>query len=157
MNGVAHWGRANGWIMMAQVALLDHLPEDYPKRDELIHLLLRQIVGASRYQDQSGLWHQILDKPDSYLETSASAIFVYSIAKAVNEGWIPHSYLSVAKQGWKGLLTKINRYGEVENVSVGTAIEDDIHFYYTRPTELNELHALGPVLLAGSELIKAGI
>jgi rhamnogalacturonyl hydrolase YesR len=154
MNGVAHWGRANGWIMMAQTNLLENLPENNPKRAELIHLLLRQIVGESRYQDPSGLWHQILDKPDSYLETSVTAMFVYSIAKAVNEGWIPHSYLSIAKQGWKGLLTKINKFGEIENVCVGTGIEDDINFYYTRPKELNNLHALGPVLLAGSELLK---
>jgi rhamnogalacturonyl hydrolase YesR len=155
MNGVAHWGRANGWIMMAQVNLLQYLPESNPKRAELIHLLLRQIVGESRYQDNSGLWHQILDRPDSYLETSVTAMFVYSIAKAVNEGWIPDSYLSVAKRGWKGLLTKINKYGEVENVCIGTGIQDDIYFYYNRPKVLNDLHALGPVLLAGSELLKS--
>jgi rhamnogalacturonyl hydrolase YesR len=155
MNGVAHWGRANGWIMMAQVALLEHLPKDYPKRQELIHLLLRQIVGASRYQDESGLWHQILNKPDSYLETSVTAMFVYSIAKAVNEGWIPHTYLSVAKKGWKGLKTKINKYGDVEDVCAGTAIQDNIQFYYNRPTNLNGLQGLGAVLLAGNALIKA--
>lgn len=155
MNGVAHWGRANGWIMMAQVNLLEYLPEGNPKRAELIHLLLRQIVGAARYQDDSGLWHQILDKPDSYLETSVTAMFVYSIAKAVNEGWIPHSYLSIAKEGWKGLVSKINRYGEVEDVCIGTGIQDNIHFYYNRPKRLNDTHALGAVLLAGSEMIKS--
>ena len=155
MNGVAHWGRANGWIMVAQTNLLEYLPANSPKRAELIHLLQRQIAGVARYQDPSGLWHQILDKPDSYLESSVTAMFVYSIAKAVNEGWIPRSYLSIAKQGWKGLLTKINRFGEVQDVCIGTGIQDNIYFYYNRPKRLNDTHGLGPVLLAGSELVKS--
>ena len=155
MNGVAHWGRANGWLMLAQIALLNNLPEDYPGRQNLIHLLLRQIVGVSRYQDTSGLWHQLLDKPDSYLETSCTAMFVYSIAKAVNEGWIPKSYLSVAKKGWLGLETKINVKGAIENVCIGTGIQDDIAFYYNRPHPTEDSHAFGPVLLAGTELYKA--
>lgn len=155
MNGVAHWGRANGWLMFAQVALLNNLPENYPGRQNLIHLLLRQIVGVSRYQDPSGLWHQLLDKPDSYLETSCTAMFVYSIAKAVNEGWIPKRYLSIAKRGWQGLASKINARGAVEDVCIGTGIHDDIAFYYNRPHPTEDSHVFGPVLLAGAELYKA--
>lgn len=155
MNGVAHWGRCNGWVAMAQVELLSNLPVNHPKRAELIKLLLRQIVGYSRYQDQTGLWHQLLDKPDSYLETSVTAMFTYSVAKAVNEGWIPPSYLSIAREGWKGLLTKITPDGQMQDVCIGTDMEDDIKFYYTRPTQLNDTHGLGALLLAGSEMIRA--
>jgi unsaturated rhamnogalacturonyl hydrolase len=155
MNGVAHWGRCNGWVAMAQVELLSNLPANHPKRAELIRLLLRQIVGYSRYQDQTGLWHQLLDKPDSYLETSVTAMFTYSVAKAVNEGWIPPSYLSIAREGWKGLLTKITPDGQLQDVCIGTDMEDDIKFYYTRPTQLNDTHGLGALLLAGTELIRA--
>jgi unsaturated rhamnogalacturonyl hydrolase len=82
MNGVGHWGRSNGWIAVAQVELLKNLPANHPKRAELIRLLLRQIVGYARYQDQTGLWHQLLDKPDSYLETSVTAMYVYAVATA---------------------------------------------------------------------------
>lgn len=155
MNGVAHWGRANGWIMMAQVALLNNLPENYPGREALVKSLQRQIVGVSRYQDSSGLWHQLLDRSDSFLESSASAMFVYSIARAVNEGWIPKTYLIVAEKGWSGLETKIDENGQVENVCVGTNVHDDINYYYTRPVKTEDPHALGPVLLAGSELYRA--
>jgi len=155
MNGVAHWGRCNGWVAMAQVELLSNLPANHPKRAELIRLLLRQIVGYSRYQDQTGLWHQLIDKPDSYLETSVTAMFTYSVAKAVNEGWIPPSYLSIAREGWKGLLTKITPDGQLQDVCIGTDMEDDIKFYYTRPTQLNDTHGLGALLLAGTELIRA--
>jgi unsaturated rhamnogalacturonyl hydrolase len=154
-NGVAHWGRCNGWIMMAQTELLNNLPANHPEKKNLIKLLLQQIIGVSRWQDKTGLWHQLLDKPDSYPETSCTAMFVYSIARAVNEGWIDKGYLSVAENGWKGLLTKIQPDGQVQDICVGTGIEDNIKFYYDRPTELSDLHGLGAVILAGTEMMKA--
>ena len=153
-NGVAHWGRCNGWVMMAQVNLLSYLPADHPARPELLKILQEQVVGISRYQSESGLWHQILNREDSYLETSCSAMFTWSIAKAVNEGWIDKRYLSVAQRGWEGLLTKIHEDGQVEGICVGTGIEDNMVFYYKRPTSLNDIHGLGAVLLAGIEMMK---
>lgn len=155
MNGVAHWGRANGWLAMAQVELLNNLPENHPKRQELIKLLLRQIVGYSRYQDQTGLWHQLLDKPESYLETSVTAMFTYAVARAVNQGWINTKYLAIAKEGWKGLSSKVTPQGELQDVCIGTNMEEDIKFYYTRPTELNDTHGIGAFLMAGDEMLKA--
>ncbi|HEY8660802.1 MAG TPA: glycoside hydrolase family 88 protein [Hanamia sp.] len=154
MNGVAHWGRSNGWLAVAQTELLNNLPANHPKRKELINLLLRQIVGYSRYQDTSGLWHQILDKPDSYLESSVTAMFTYAVAKAVNEGWISKTYLTIAKDGWKGLTSKITPDGQVQDVCIGTNIGDNINFYYNRPKELNDTHAIGAFLLAGAEMIR---
>lgn len=153
-NGVAHWLRCNGWIAMAQVELLSNLPKSYPGRQQLITYLQRQLTGISRYQDQSGLWHQLIDKPDSYLETSGTAMFVYAIAKAVNEHWISSSYKSVAIEGWKGLAKKVTPDGRVEDVCVGTGIEDDILFYYKRPKVLNDFHVAGPILLAATEMMK---
>jgi unsaturated rhamnogalacturonyl hydrolase len=155
MNGVARWGRCNGWIAMAQAQLLNNLPANHPKRQELINLLLRQIVGYSRYQDISGLWHQVLDRPDSYLESSVTAMFTYAVARAVNEGWINKSYMTIAEDGWKGLATKITPDGQVQDVCIGTNIGDNIRFYYERPKELNDTHATGAVLLAGTEMIRA--
>jgi unsaturated rhamnogalacturonyl hydrolase len=153
-NGVARWGRCNGWIALAQVELLNHLPEKHPARKELTNILLRQIIGFSRFQDPSGLWHQVLDKPDSYLESSVSCMFIYAVAKAVNQGWIDKSYMSIAENGWNGLSKKITASGEIADVCIGTGIENDIAFYYNRPKELNEFHVAGAALMAGSEMIK---
>jgi len=154
-NGVGHWGRSNGWIAMATVELLNNLPANHPKRAEIIKLLLRQIVGYARYQDQTGLWHQLLDKPDSYLETSVTAMFTYAVARAVNQGWINEKYIAIAQEGWKGLLTKITADGQLQDVCIGTNMDTDIKFYYTRPTELNDTHGIGALLLAGTEILKA--
>ncbi|MEO6520764.1 MAG: glycoside hydrolase family 88 protein [Mucilaginibacter sp.] len=154
MNGVGRWGRANGWLAMAQCQLLNVLPAGHPKRAELIRLLLRQIVGYSRYQDQTGLWHQLLDKPDSYLETSVTAMFTYAVARAVNQGWINAKYIAIANEGWRGLATKITADGQMQDVCVGTNMDEDIKFYYSRPTELNDIHGLGAFLLAGAEMVR---
>ncbi|MFZ6032601.1 MAG: glycoside hydrolase family 88/105 protein [Melioribacter sp.] len=154
-NGVAHWGRCNGWVMMAKVHLLNILPEDYPGREEVRKDLERQILGIAKYQNPEGLWHQLLDKNDSYLESSCSAMFVYSIARAVNQGWIDKRYASVALKGWEGLKKlKIRSDGQVKDICVGTGIEDNLVFYYERPARLNEKHGIGSVIDAGIEVVK---
>jgi len=154
-NGVAHWGRCNGWIMLSQVHLLDLLPANHPKRKILTELLQRQILGIAKYQNADGLWHQILDKDDSYVESSCSAMFVYGIAHAVNAGWIDKRYASIAKVGWEGLKKhKINELGQLKDICVGTGIQDNLPFYYNRPVGLNEKHGTGPLLDAGVEILK---
>lgn len=155
-NGVAHWLRCNGWIAMAQVELLNNLPPSHPKRNDLIKLLTQQLAGMARYQDHDGLWHQVMDKPDSYLETSGTAMFVYAVARAVNEKWIPASYRSIAIEGWKRLSEKVRPDGSVEDVCIGTGIADNISFYYDRPKVLNDFHVSGAILLAGTEMLKLG-
>ncbi|WP_159452606.1 glycoside hydrolase family 88 protein [Pedobacter nyackensis] len=105
--------------------------------------------------DPTGLWHQLLDKPDSYLETSVTAMYIYTVAHAVNEGWISPKYITIANEGWKGLATKITPDGQMQDVCIGTNMDEALKFYYTRPTELNDTHGLGAFLLAGTEMIKA--
>jgi unsaturated rhamnogalacturonyl hydrolase len=149
--GTAYWGRANGWALLAQVDLLDHLPKNHPDRNKLIALLQKHIIGIVWYQSSEGMWHQLLDKPDSYLETSCSAIFTYCIARAVNQKYIEHNYASIAKRGWEGVMSKIQPDGKIEGVCTGTVVSDDLSYYYQRPTPLNDIHGIGFVLLAGSE------
>lgn len=154
VNGVAHWGRCNGWIMMAQVELLDHLPNDHPERQELIDILRQQIIGISRYQSTTGMWHQLLDKNDSYLEASCTAMFTCGIARAVNRGWIDDRYMSIALKGWEGIKSYVQPDGQIKNICRGTTIRNDIVFYYERPKPLNDIHGIGAVLLAGNEILK---
>lgn len=155
VNGVARWGRCNGWLAVAQAELLNNLPANHPKRPELIKLLLRQIIGFSRYQDPNGMWHQLLDKPDSYAESSVTAMFTYTVAKAVNEGWINRRYITIAQNGWQALAGKVTEDGQVKNICIGTSIEDDIRYYYNRPAATNDTHGLGAFLMAGAEIIRA--
>lgn len=154
-NGVAFWGRANGWITVSLVRLLDVLPKDYAGRKQLIDLLEKQIVGASRYQNENGMWNQLLDKPESYDESSVTAMYVYGIAKAINEGWFDETYMRVAQLGWNALKKdQITENGHFKNVCVGTGITDDLPFYYSRPVGENEKHGLGLIIDAGVEILK---
>lgn len=150
-----YWARANGWAVLAISDLLDVLPKDHPSYDKIMschRLLLR---GIAQYQSGHGLWHQMLDRNDSYLETSATAMFVYGYAHAINEGWIsPTTYGSIAQAGWVGLSTKINAKGQVEGTCVGTTFASDQVYYYNRPTSVDAMHGYGPALLAGAEMIR---
>ena len=153
-HGVAFWSRCNGWVIMAQVELLKFLPEDHPGRQTVIDLLDRQIRGLARYQSASGMWHQLLDKTDSYLESSATAMFIYAISKGINEGWVDDRYAPIAIKGWKGLTQMITPDGQVKNICAGLNIYNDLAGYYNHPAPVNDIHGLGVVLMAGSEVIK---
>lgn len=154
-QGVAHWGRANGWIMMAKVQLLNFLPKDHPGRAAVLADLTRQILGVAPYQSASGIFHQVLDRTDSYTETSATAMFAYCIARAVNEGWLDKRYITIAERAWEGIVKeKITEEGLLKDVCIGTNTSADITFYYNRPTELNDFHGIGPVIEAGIEVAR---
>jgi unsaturated rhamnogalacturonyl hydrolase len=152
--GLAHWGRANGWFALAQVSLLDVLPRDHPQRAALLALLDRQVYGLSRHQGESGLWHQLLDKTDSFLETSGSAMFTYAIARAINEGWIDRRYSSIALAGWEGVKSRVDGDGAILGVCQQTGISDTLTFYYRRQTPFNDFHATGTIIRAGLEIIR---
>lgn len=153
--GVAHWSRANGWILMAQADLLTVLPKDHPKRDALIKNFKQQVSGIARYQGKSGLWHQVLDKVDSYDEITGTAMFVFGIARGVREGWIHKDFIYTAHQGLKGMMTKMTNEGDVTAICVGTGIMPSLTFYYNRPTQKNDPMGEGPVLRALVEMADA--
>lgn len=150
-----YWARANGWAVVSMSDLLDVLPKNHPGYKKVLAQLRATLHGVAELQSGSGLWHQMLDRNDSYLETSASAMFVYTIAHAVNQGWVsPTTYGSIAQAGWNGLSTRINAKGQVEGTCVGTTFASDQAYYYNRPTSVDALHGYGPTLLAGAEIIK---
>ncbi|MDW7692935.1 glycoside hydrolase family 88 protein [Flammeovirgaceae bacterium SG7u.132] len=149
-----HWARANGWAAMTKVELLDVLPENHPEREKVLKQLKKHIYGLASYQDGTGFWHQLLDRNDSYLETSATAIYTYAIAKAINNGWIDKkAYGPMVLLAWNAVATKVNEKGQVEGTCVGTGMGFDPAFYYHRPINTYAAHGYGPVLLAGAEVI----
>jgi len=152
--GVAFWGRANGWALMAEVELLDRLLPMDRTRDTVLALFRRHVAGIVKYQDSTGLWHQVLDRPDSYLETSASAMFTFAIAKGVRQKYLTPNLAAVARRGWKAVMTRIRLDGLIEGTCAGTGVSDKLADYYARPTPLNDPHGVGPVLLAGGEMLR---
>jgi len=150
-----HWGRANGWAFMATAELLSVLPRDHPQRTQLLNIFRAHAAGLRRVQAPSGLWHQLLDRPDSYEETSSSAMFVFALTRAINRGWMSrNTWAPIVLRGWNGLTTKVNSIGQVEGTCISTGLGWDDTFYLNRPTDVNAAHGYGPIFLAGSEIIR---
>lgn len=149
-----HWGRANGWAILTICEVLDVLPENYAGREDILKLLRAHVRGLAACQSKDGFWHQLLDRNDSYLETSATALYVYCMAHAINKGWIDAmAYGPVVQLGWHAVSSAINDKGEVEGVCVGTGMGFDPAFYYYRPVNVYAAHGYGPVIWAGAEMI----
>lgn len=147
-----YWARANGWAILAIAVVLDVLPENHPERQSVLELYKSYCYGLAQLQSGSGFWHQLLDRNDSFLETSATAMFTYALAHGINQGWLDvRVYGSVALQGWNAVSTNVNKQGQVEGTSAGTSIAFDAMFYYQRPVGTGP-HGYGSVLLAGSAM-----
>ena len=149
------WGRANGWAILTMCEVLDVLPTSDPLYPLVLSLYQRHAAGLSALQSGTGFWHQLLDRNDSYLETSATAIYTYALAHGVNQGWLDaKAYGPVAQLGWNAVSTKITINGEVEGTCVGTGMGFDPAFYCFRPVSIAAAHGYGPALLAGAEMIR---
>ena len=161
------WGRGMGWFMMALVDALPWYPENDPGREELLAILGRTAAAVVRVQDpRSGLWYQVLDKPGAkgnYLESSASCMFTYALAKGVRLGYLPRGYQRNAERAWRGiegrfLLTEsdgsLSLTGTVKVAGLGGAEHrDGSYAYYTStPVVSNDPKGVGAFLLAASEM-----
>lgn len=149
------WGRANGWAVMAIVELLDVLQSNHSNYKKILEQLRAHINGLAACQSGTGFWHQLLDRNDTYFETSATAIFTFSIARAVNKGLIDKfAFAPIAILGWNAVSSKINNIGQIEGTCVGTGMGFDPAFYSYRPVNVFAAHGYGSTLLAGSEIIR---
>lgn len=149
-----YWGRANGWVLMSMAEVLETVPEDYPGRDEILHLYRSMVRSLANLQDGNGFWHNLLDKNDTFTETSCTAMFTYAVAKGINEGWINHVYGPVAVTGWNATKSRIFEDGAIEGACGGTTFAHDNTYYYNRGTSIYATHVYGPVLYAGVEMIR---
>ncbi|MFO1475394.1 MAG: glycoside hydrolase family 88 protein [Verrucomicrobiota bacterium] len=162
------WGRAVGWYAMGLVDALDFVPTNHAKRPELLGLLTNVCSGIRRWQDpKSGLWWQVLDQPGrdgNYLEATASAMFVYAIAKGVNRGWLDRAWLPVAARGYEGLQEDLVREDAGGGLSLtrccsvaglGFGRDGSYAYYLREPVVDNDLKGIGPFILAGWEMQSA--
>ncbi len=148
------WGRCNGWAILAMSELLDVLPPSHKMRTAIMDQYKAHINGIVKYQSGNGFWHQLLDRNDSYYETSATAIFTYCLAHGINKGWLDaQAFGPAAVLGWNAVSTKINSEGQVVGTCVGTGMAFDPAFYYNRPVNVAAAHGYGPAVMAGAEVI----
>ena len=114
------WSRGMAWLTIAAVEMLDRLPEAHRDRQYVLDVLNRQLKAIYGLQDASGLWHTVIDRPDSYLETSTAAIFGVPVLRGLRLGVLDRTHLGGAVQGWRALQDKVSHDGFVFDVSTGT-------------------------------------
>lgn len=153
------WGRANGWIAASLVEVLKFLPADYPRRDAVLKLYRDFMRVLARYQDEEGMWHQVIDYPESYAESSSTAMFTYAMAAGVNYRWFEtqeeaDGFRSRALKGFNALRRRMNREGLIEDVCVGTNARDSLQYYLDRPRVTGDLHGMAPMMWASVEIAR---
>ena len=161
------WGRGLGWFAMALVDTLDYIPDDHPGRQELIAIFQKTCEGVVKVQDpESGLWWQVLDqggRPGNYREATAACMFVYSMAKGINRGYLSNRFLAPTRRGYQGIIEKQIRQEKNGSFSLTSCCQvaglgygrDGSYAYYIRePIVDNDLKGVGPFILAGIEMQK---
>lgn len=152
------WGRGNGWSVFSLSEVLAALPENHKDRPALIRFFNELCSGYLALQGKNGLWHQVLNRPDAYEETSCTAMFVYAFCRGIRYGWLdkPEPYAEAVERAWSGLIRRsIDRHGNVHGVCSGSRYSFTPDYYmYDLRTVTNDNHGIGIILLAGCEMAK---
>lgn len=146
------WSRANGWVVWAMSEALLKLPTHHKDYKKIKALFTKRLITLLDYQSESGLWPQVLDDPDSYLETSGSAMFGLALARAINHKWISQRYIPQLMKTWKAVSAQINEEGAVYGICEGTDMGKDTDFYKNRKISESDPRGMGGVLTFGTEM-----
>ncbi|MRT55774.1 glycoside hydrolase family 105 protein [Enterobacteriaceae bacterium RIT693] len=131
----ARWARGNSWLTIVIPDFLEliDLPESSAVRRYLLQVLNRQVEALVKCQNENGLWHTLLDDPDSYPEASATAGFAYGILKAVRKRYVSAEYADAGEKAIRGIVANISPGGELLQTSFGTGMGSNLEFYRQIP------------------------
>jgi len=130
------FGRGNGWAAVGLTELLLQLPESHPQHARVFEGYLKMMTSLLSYQDDDGLWHQLIDYKQSYKETSCTAMFTYAFVQGVKRGWLSEDEYGLAvRNSWLALADRVDEQGQLEGVCGDTPPRDSLEYYLTRPKE----------------------
>ena len=157
-NGIP-WSRGNGWVLFTLSELLSRLPQEHPRRDALLTFFRELTSGYLRLQDEDGMWHQLLDGPETYQEASATAMFICAFARGLRGGWYPGQQRGAIREAlahaWQGLCrVAIDRDGNLYGVCRGSGFSFSRAYYRRLMWNFNDTHGIGIVMLAGVEYLR---
>ncbi|PTY08713.1 glycosyl hydrolase [Opitutaceae bacterium EW11] len=149
------WGRGNGWMAAGMSELLRSLPEGHPQRSAILAGYRKMMATLLATQAEDGMWRQLVDKPESWPETSCTGMFAFAFITGVKNGWLDGAtYGPAARKAWLQLITYIDANSDVREVCVGTNKRNDYQFYLDRPRKTGDLHGQAPVLWCASALLR---
>lgn len=148
-----HWSRANGWAIWAMSDVLMALPENHPDYKKILKQYRTFVHSLIRFQDDSGFWHNVVDRLDSPEEVSGTAIFTMAMARGVRYGWLDKKkFMPVVLKGWDAIASEIEDDGTVHKICIGTMCTEDENYYMTRPFYDDDTHGSFAVIFAGIEV-----
>ena len=164
------WSRSIGWYAAALVDVLDYMPEATAGRDTILTLVKNLAPVLVKYQDgKSGVWYQVMDqgnRKSNYLESSASALFVYFLSKAINKGYIGEEYKLAVKKAFDGMIKEFIKQEEdgtytITNCCAVAGLGGDkvyrdgsFEYYVSEPVIENDPKSVGSFILAAIEYEK---
>jgi rhamnogalacturonyl hydrolase YesR len=148
------WGRGNGFPALGVTLSLAEFPPDHPGRRELREWLISHLQALLPHQDPTGCWHQVIDRPESYRELTATCMIAYAMARGMREGWLEKSvYQPAVDRAWYAIRTRVPASGRLVDVCTGTGKQKSLRDYYDRPAILGRDDRGGAMsLLIAAEL-----
>jgi unsaturated rhamnogalacturonyl hydrolase len=149
------WGRGNGWGAVAMANALRVLKPGDPHYEEIMAGYRKMMATLLKYQELDGMWHQLIDHPESYEESSATGMFTYAMIVGVKEGWLDKAtYWPAVQKGWIGLVHHLDKQYLLTDVCVGTGQKNDLSFYLERPRGTGDFHGHGPLIWCADALLR---
>jgi len=149
------WGRGNGWMAAGMTELLISLPKNSSERARIMSGYKKMMASLLQYQAKNGTWGQLLDKPDSWTETSGTGMFAFAMITGVKNGWLDKaSYGMAARKAWLGLVSYINENAEIRDVCEGTNKLNNEQYYLDRKRNVGDLHGQAPILWCATALLR---
>lgn len=127
------WGRGNGFPALGLALALDDLPQDHPDRGEMLATFQAHLKAMLPHQDATGMWHQVVDHPESYRELTVTCMTTYAMVRGVRQGWLPReTYEPAIRKAWYALKSRIGTDGGLVDVCTGTGKMKSLREYYDR-------------------------
>jgi len=158
------WGRGNGWFAAGMAELLTDLPKNHPQRARIMDGYKKMMAALLQYQGADGLWRQLIDRPESWAETSGTGMFTFGMITGVKHGWLDgKTYGPAARKAWLALVGKLDANANVTDVCIGTGKayesvgadqEAQLTYYLARGRKSGDLHGQSPILWSASALLR---
>ena len=148
-----YWGRGNGWAAAAFAELLMVLPEDHEHYASLLASYEKMMASLKGFQGEDGMWHQLLDYPESFPESSCTGMFLFALASGLNKGILPEAeYKATVIKGWNALASYVKENGKTRNVCIGTNARNSEFHYLKRLRKTGDFHGQAAVLWASGAM-----
>ena len=150
-----YWGRGDGWVAVGMAEMLRDLPQKHPQRKAILASYRKMMATLLSHQAENGMWRQLIDHPESWEESSSTAMFTYAFVTGVKNGWLPEeTYGPAARKAWIALVGYLTPDGDLREVCVGTGKRDSLQYYLDRPRAVGDGHGQAPMMWSATALLR---